>query len=471
MKYKMTAGFETHVELKTRTKIFCGCATDFVSEPNIHCCAVCMGHPGTLPVLNGKAVEFAVRVGLALNCTISSVSYMERKNYTYPDLPKAYQITQLEAPLGINGFVELKSGKRIGITRVQLEEDAGKLLHRDDEILIDYNRAGVPLVEIVSEPHIESIEEAEEFVEALRLIMRYIGVSDCKMQEGSMRCDVNISLSKTDRLGVRTEIKNMNSISNIGKAMEYERARQTEILENGGVITRETLGFNEKTGRTYLMRDKEAVNDYRFFREPDLLAVHISAEDIEKIRKSLPELPQNRIKRFEKSYGLKAKDAELLVKYPAVADFFEKSVKGIKSPQAVANIILGQIFSSLKTETQKEELKLKITPESFNTLMLAMQAETIGLSRLKSILDEMLETGKPLEELLTSEDMNRMTESELHDMCSRAIELCPKAAEDYKNGKDKAIMVLVGTVMRNSKGRADAQNAREYLKKLLAYGE
>ena len=282
--FKMTSGFETHVELKTNTKIFCSCSNEFGAEPNTRCCPVCIGLPGAMPRLNKKVVEFAVRAGLALNCKISNLSYMDRKNYSYPDLPKAYQISQFDAPLCYDGFVELDSGKKIGITRIHIEEDAGKLIHKDDEILIDYNRAGVPLIEIVSEPHIESVEEAKEFVEKLRLIMRYTEVSDCKMQEGSMRCDVNVSVSKNNDLGTRTEIKNMNSIANIAKAMEYEVKRQIEVLENGGKITQETLGFDEKTGTTYSMRTKEDADDYRFFREPDLLPLHISDEDIEKFR-------------------------------------------------------------------------------------------------------------------------------------------------------------------------------------------
>ena len=465
--YKLTSGFETHVELKTNTKIFCCCSNEFGSEPNTRCCPVCIGLPGAMPRLNKKVVEFAVRAGLALNCKINSLSYMDRKNYSYPDLPKAYQISQYDVPLCYEGFVELDSGKRIGITRIHIEEDAGKLIHNDAEILIDYNRAGVPLIEIVSEPDIQSTEEAKEFVEKLRLIMRYTEVSDCKMQEGSMRCDVNISVSDTDKLGTRTEIKNMNSIANIQKAMEYEFERQIEVLENGGSITQETLGFDEKSGTTYSMRTKEDADDYRFFREPDLLAIHISEEEIERIRQTLPELPDKKIKRYVAELGINKKDAELLIKYPRVAEFFEKASKGVNSPKKVANFILGVIFGFLKSETLKEEFKLKITPESLKGLVLLVESGKLNMSKAKTTLEQMLLSGKRAEELLSNEDLGGFDEDMLLCLCGKAIDTNPKIVADYKAGKDKAIMALVGNVMRESKGRADAEKVKEKLKEII----
>lgn len=467
MKYKMTAGFETHVELKTNTKIFCGCATDFGGEPNSHCCPVCVGLPGALPSLNKKVVEFAVKAGFALNCKISNLSFMDRKNYSYPDLPKAYQISQFDVPLCYGGFVELKSGKKIGITRIHIEEDAGKLVHREGEILIDYNRAGVPLIEIVSEPHIASVEEAKEFVEKLRLIMRYTGVSDCKMQEGSMRCDVNVSVSDTDKLGTRTEIKNMNSIANIAKAMEYEAKRQTELLKSGKKVTQETLGFDEKTCRTYSMRTKEDADDYRFFREPDLLPIHISDEDISRIKQSLPELPDRKIQRYVADFELEERDAELLVKYPKVAEFFENSAKGVKFPKKVANFILGVIFAFLKSEILKEEFDVKITPESLKSLVLLLESGKINNNKAKAVLEEMLLSGKAAEELLSADDLQGVSETELESLCENAVAANPKIAADYKGGKDKAIMALVGNVMRESKGRADAEKVKEKLIDIL----
>ncbi len=465
--YKMTSGFETHVELKTNTKIFCSCSNEFGAEPNSRCCPVCIGLPGAMPRLNKKVVEFAVRAGLALNCKISNLSYMDRKNYSYPDLPKAYQISQFDVPLCYDGFVELDSGKKIGITRIHIEEDAGKLIHKDDEILIDYNRAGVPLIEIVSEPHIESVEEAKEFVEKLRLIMRYTEVSDCKMQEGSMRCDVNVSVSQNNVLGTRTEIKNMNSIANIAKAMEYEVKRQIEILENGGKVTQETLGFDEKTGTTYSMRTKEDADDYRFFREPDLLPLHISDEDIEKIRQALPELPHKKLKRYVSDFGIDKKDAELLIKYPKVAKFFEEASKGVNCPQKVANFILGVIFAFLKSETLKEEFSLKISPENLRELVLLNESGKLNMSKAKLTLEQMLLSGKRAEEILNPEDLEAFDDDMLLSLCKKAVENNPKIVADYKGGKDKAIMALVGFVMRESKGRADAGKAKEKIIEII----
>ncbi len=463
MKYKMTSGFETHVELKTDSKIFCGCSTAFGSKPNTHCCPVCMGLPGALPSLNKRAVEFAVKAGLALNCKINENSFFDRKNYSYPDLPKAYQITQFEVPICIDGFVELKSGKKIGITRIHIEEDAGKLIHNGDEVLADYNRAGVPLIEIVSEPHIESVDEAKEFVDTLRQIMRYLGVSDCKMQEGSMRCDVNVSVSATDELGVRTEIKNMNSISNIAKAMEYETKRQIELLEKGEEITQETLGFDEKTGTTYKMRSKEDADDYRFFAEPDLPGIHISEDEIESIEKALPELPNAKRTRYVNELGISENDAQLLTKYPAVAVFFEKTADKVKRPQNAANFILGQIFASLSTEAQKEEMNLSVTPEMLSELIGLIEDGKISANKAKSVLDEMLRKGKAVKEILSAEDLKGLTDAELEELCRKAVESNPVAAADIKNGKEKAVMALVGAVMRSSKGRADAEKAKELL--------
>ena len=467
MKYQLTSGFETHIELKTNTKIFCSCKTDFGGEPNSQCCPVCMGLPGALPRLNKRVVEFAVKAGLALNCEISNVSYMDRKNYSYPDLPKAYQISQFDMPLCKGGFVELESGKKIGITRIHIEEDAGKLIHKDGEILVDYNRAGVPLIEVVSEPHIKSVEEAKEFAEKLRLIMRYIGVSDCKMQEGSMRCDVNVSVSCDESLGTRTEIKNMNSIANIAKAMEFETKRQAELLKNGKTIVQETLGFDEKSGRTYSMRSKEDADDYRFFREPDIFPIHISQKDIEKIRASLPELPDTKLARYVRDFGLDKKDAELIVKYPKVAEFFENAAKGVKSPKRVANFILGVIFAFLKSETLKEEFELKITADDLSGLVVLLESGKISSSKAKALLEEMLLKGMKANELLNDDDLKAVSDEELMSFCQTAIDNNPKIVADISGGKDKAVMALVGFVMRESKGRANAEKAKEKLMELL----
>ena len=467
MSYRMTAGFETHVELKTATKIFCSCKAEFGASPNTQCCPVCMGLPGAMPTLNKMVVEFAVKAGLALNCKINSISYMDRKNYCYPDLPKAYQISQFDTPLCYGGYVELSSGKRIGINRIHIEEDAGKLVHKEGEILIDYNRAGVPLIEIVTEPHINTIDEAKEYVDKLRLIMRYIGISDCKMQEGSMRCDVNVSVSKYSSLGTRTEIKNMNSLNFIAKAMEYEVQRQIEIIESGEKVTQETLGYDEKLQKTYSMRSKEDADDYRFFREPDLMAVHISAEDIKRINAALPELAQAKIERYIRDFSLELKDARLIAKYPKVAEFFEETVKGVKHPVKVANFILGVIFAHLKSENLKEEFSLKITPDSLRELVVLTEEGKLNSNKAKATLEEMLSSGKTPEELLSADDLSGMDISELKKFCEDAISENPKIVSDYRSGKDKAVMALVGAVMRKSKGRADAGKAKEVLLELL----
>lgn len=463
MSYKIAVGLETHVELKTNTKIFCSCSTVFGGEPNSHCCPVCIGLPGVLPSLNKRVVEFAVKAGLALNSKISNVSFMDRKNYSYPDLPKAYQITQAGIPLCSGGFVELKNGKKIGINRIHIEEDAGKLIHKDGEVFIDYNRAGVPLIEIVSEAQIESTEEAKEFLEKLRLIMRYIGVSDCKMQEGSMRCDVNVSVSKSEVLGTRTEIKNMNSIANILKAIEFESNRQIEVLESGREVLQQTLGFDEKSGRTYVMRTKEDADDYRFFREPDLQAIYVSDEDIERIKVSLPELFKAKVQRYVADFNLEEKDAELLAKFPNVARFFEAAAEKVKSPQKVANLILGVIFAFLKTETLKEEFELKIAPEDLSTLVALAESGKITVSKAKSLLGEMLLKGS----FSIEEDTHTLSDSDIEGFCVDAINSNPKIVADYKGGKTKALMALVGAVMRKSEGRADAEKVKAKLARLL----
>ena len=325
MSYDLVVGLETHVELLTKTKIFCGCKNAFGSEPNTNCCPICIGLPGTLPKLNREVVNFAIKAGLALNCTINLKSKMDRKNYVYPDLSKAYQISQFYSPICKNGYVELASGKKIRIHQIHMEEDAGKLVHKSGDVYVDYNRGGVPLLEIVTEPDISSSEEAREYVEKLQMIMRYIGVSDCKMQEGSMRCDVNVSVkpSGSNILGTRTEIKNMNSITFMTKAIDYEYKRHVEVIESGKSVEQQTLRYIESTNSTESMRSKEDAQDYRYFRDPDLLDICLNSEYIEKIKESLPELPTERFKRYTNEFGIPEKDAILIVKYKNVSDFFE----------------------------------------------------------------------------------------------------------------------------------------------------
>ncbi len=470
MIYELVSGFETHIELSTKSKLFCSCSTAFGAQPNSHCCPVCLGHPGTLPVINKQAVYLAVMAGLALNCKVNLRSVMERKNYSYPDLPKAYQITQLSAPLCEDGYLELSSGKRIRITRIQVEEDAGKVVHTEDAFCVDYNRCGVPLIEIVSEPDISSTEEAKEYVEKLRILMRYIGVSDCKMQEGSMRCDVNVSLKKQGEkiLGTRTEIKNMSSVSSIAKAMEYEFARQKKVLEAGGKVERETLRFDEAKGVTISMRSKEDAQDYRFFCEPDLQAVVLTQQEVESIRHSMPMLPSEKEKIYVEEWGISKPQAVLLTKYRRISEFFDKTVESFADPQLAAGFITGQIFSLFATEEEKEAFDVRTSPYDLAGICALVKDKKISKNLAKVTFDKMLATGKHAEELITPQDMQGMSEEELLTLCKEALEHNPSAVADYKSGKEKALMAILGTVMRQSRGAADPERAKTYLLKLLS---
>ncbi|MGN0461676.1 MAG: Asp-tRNA(Asn)/Glu-tRNA(Gln) amidotransferase subunit GatB [Ruminococcus sp.] len=470
MKYELVAGFETHIELGTDTKIFCSCSTEFGGEPNSHCCPVCIGLPGTLPKLNKKVVEYGIMAGLATNCEIANVSKMDRKNYCYPDLSKAYQISQLYAPLCNRGYVELSNGRKIRIHHIHIEEDAGKLIHNHGDTYVDYNRGGVPLIEIVSEPDIRSIDEAREYVEKLQQIMRYIGISDCRMQEGSMRCDVNISVRPegSDKLGTRTEIKNMNSITFITKAMEYEFERQVDLIENGEKVVQETLRYDDATNTTSSMRSKEDAHDYRYFRDPDLVTIKVTDEEIEEIRAKLPELPHIKKQRYVDELGVPESDAGLLTKYRNISEYFDKAIDGLKKPKTVSNFIIGQIFRVLQTEEDKEAFVIKTTPQQLNQLCKLLEEGKIQNNLAKSTLDKMLETGKDCTEYISEEDMAGLDDSFVDELCKQAIEANPKAVQQYKEGKEKAIMACMGFVMKNSKGKANAQEVLEKIKSMIS---
>lgn len=469
MKYRLVSGLETHVELATATKIFCGCTTAFGGSPNTHCCPVCTGQPGALPVLNKKVVEYAIRAGLATHCSINTTTHLDRKNYCYPDLPKAYQISQFDKPLCEHGYVELESGKRIGITRIHIEEDAGKLVHESGYTYIDYNRGGVPLIEIVSEPDISSPEEAKEYVEKLQLIMRYIGVSDCKMQEGSMRCDVNISVMPegATEFGTRTEIKNMNSISYIEKAMAYEYERQIEVIESGGQIVQATLRYDERTGETSVMRTKEDAQDYRYFPEPDILTVVIPEEKVEEIRKSLPELPTDKLKRYINDLQINAATAKLLYKYKRVCDFAERAIALGAGVKNTVNLIVGTLYSKLETEEDKEKFALPITAESMAELVKLVDGGKVNITLAQKTLALMAEEGKPVSAYIKPEDIAGMDDGELTDVCRKAVEENPAAVQDFKNGKEKAIFALYGYVKKATQGKADIKKADEIIRKLI----
>ena len=470
MKYELVAGFETHIELGTDTKIFCSCSTEFGGEPNSHCCPVCIGLPGTLPKLNKKVVEYGIMAGLATNCEIANVSKMDRKNYCYPDLSKAYQISQLYAPLCNRGYVELSNGRKIRIHHIHIEEDAGKLIHNHGDTYVDYNRGGVPLIEIVSEPDIRSIDEAREYVEKLQQIMRYIGISDCRMQEGSMRCDVNISVRPegSEKLGTRTEIKNMNSITFITKAMEYEFERQVDLIENGEKVVQETLRYDDATNTTSSMRSKEDAHDYRYFRDPDLVTIKVTDEEIEEIKAKLPELPHIKKQRYVDEFGVPESDAGLLTKYRNISEYFDKAIDGLKKPKTVSNFIIGQIFRVLQTEEDKESFDIKTTPQQLNQLCKLLEEGKIQNNLAKSTLDKMLETGKDCTEYISEEDMAGLDDNFVDQLCKQAIEANPKAVQQYKEGKEKAIMACMGFVMKNSKGKANAQEVLEKIKSMIS---
>lgn len=473
MDYRLVCGIETHVELATKTKIFCSCTTEFGGEPNTHCCPVCTGQPGTLPVLNREAVRLCVRAGIALNCRIQSYAHMDRKNYFYPDLPKAYQISQADEPVCGEGYVELDSGKKIGIERIHIEEDAGKLIHLEQSgndasaTLIDYNRAGVPLIEIVSKPDIASPEEAKEYAEKLQLILRYAGISDCKMQEGSMRCDVNLSLHREgEAFGTRTEIKNVNSFTNIAKAIKSEMKRQAELLDSGEKVVQATLRYDALGDKISIMRLKENSDDYRYFPEADIVRFHIPDEFKENEKALIPELPQAKKARYINELGLSKEATEQLYKYRKVCDFFESVIKGGVSAKNASNLLLKGIFPLFSDEDEKEKFDVCVDSEEMIRLTGLVDEKTLNFNRAAEILVEMTEGRKKLEDCLRPEDISVVNKEELEIICAEAVENNPAAAADIMNGKTKAINVLFGYIMKKTRGKADLKQAEEIIKKL-----
>ncbi|WP_444641231.1 Asp-tRNA(Asn)/Glu-tRNA(Gln) amidotransferase subunit GatB [Caproiciproducens sp. R1] len=467
--YELVCGLETHIELSTKTKIFCSCTTEFGGDPNTHCCPVCIGLPGTLPKLNKKVVEYAVMAGLATNCEISPVSKMDRKNYVYPDLPKAYQISQYDMPLCKNGYVELSNGRKVRILRIHIEEDAGKLVHQRGSTYVDYNRGGVPLIEIVTEPDIRSIDEAREYLERLQLVMRFLGISDCKMQEGSMRCDVNVSVRPqgTEAFGTRTEIKNMNSFAHMAKAMEYEVNRQIDLLQSGEKVVQETRRYNEEDDCTESMRGKEDAHDYRYFREPDLMTIQVSEETVAQLREKLPELPHQRLERYRAEFGIPEADAQQLIKYRRIAEYFEAAIDGVQNPKVIANCMIGQMFSRLDGDSAKESFQVNVTPENLNALVKLLDAGKIKMNLLKATLEKMLDTGKAPGELISEADMGGVDADALKSVCEQAIASNPNAVSDYLSGKEKALKAILGSVMKATRGRADATEAEKLLIQLI----
>ena len=462
--YEVVIGLEVHAELSTKTKIFCSCPTTFGAKPNTHVCPICMAMPGTLPVLNEKVVEYAVKAGLATNCTISRNSKNDRKNYYYPDLPKSYQISQFDKPLCENGYIEIEKengSKKIRIHRIHIEEDAGKLNH--DEFgggtLVDLNRAGVPLIEIVSEPDMRSSDEVDKYLKTLKSILEYIEVSDCKMQEGSLRADVNVSVRKKGetKLGTRTEMKNMNSFRSITRGIEYEIERQIDVLEDGGKVEQETLRWDDVSGKTFSMRDKEDAQDYRYFPEPDLVAIKLSDEYIENVKNNLPELPESRRARYLSEYNMSEKDAGIIVSSKYLSNLFEKASEICKNHKAVSNWIISDI-SRILNEKELEPNEIPFSPEHLAHLVMLIEKGTISSSIAKKVLEEMFENPREPEEIIKEKGWVQISdEGAIKEVVLKIIEANPASCADYKGGKEKALGFLVGQAMKETKGKANPQ--------------
>lgn len=462
--YEVVIGLEVHAELSTKTKIFCSCPTEFGGEPNTHCCPVCMAMPGALPVLNKKVVEYAIKAGLATNCDIARISKNDRKNYFYPDLPKSYQISQFDMPLCTKGYVEIETEdgpKKIGLVRIHIEEDAGKLNH--DEFgrgsLVDLNRSGVPLIEIVSEPDMRSTKEVESYLKKLKSILEYIEVSDCKMQEGSLRADVNVSVRKKGdkELGTRTEMKNMNSFRSITRAIEYEAMRQVEVIEQGGKIYQETLRWDEVSGKTFSMRDKENAQDYRYFPEPDLGIIKISDEMIENIKKTLPEMPESRKERYIKEFKLPEYDSNILTSSKYLSDLFEKATEKCHNPKAVSNWIMTDITRILN-EKEQEPNDIPFKAEDLGKLVELIDKGTISSKIAKQVLEEMFENPKDPEDIIKEKGWIQISdEGAIKEVVTKILEANPASIADFKAGKDRALGFLVGQAMKETRGKANPQ--------------
>lgn len=474
MKYEAVIGLEVHTELQTTTKIFCGCKTSFGAEPNTNVCPVCLGLPGVLPVLNKRVLEFAVRAGLALNCEISRFSKFDRKNYYYPDLPKNFQTSQFDLPICERGHLDIEVNgekKQIRITRAHMEEDAGKLVHHGTSItdsdysLVDYNRTGTPLLEIVTEPDMRSAKEAVAYLEKMRAILQYIGISDCRMEEGSLRCDANVSVRPVGQkeLGTKAEIKNINSFKGVEKAIEYEALRQAEILEDGGKIIQETRTWDEKEGVTKSMRTKEEANDYRYFPEPDLAPFTVSEEYIEDIRKTLPELPDERRERYIANFGLSSTDAQYMTNDKDTSDYFEKVVAAGADPKASVNWIMGE-FASQLSNAGIEIAKAPVTPENLAKLLALIAKGTISGKIAKKVFAEMWKDGADPEEIVKAQGLVQISDTgALKELIVKVIANNPKAVEDFKAGKKKAVGALVGQIMKETKGKANPKVINELL--------
>ncbi|MGH9255037.1 MAG: Asp-tRNA(Asn)/Glu-tRNA(Gln) amidotransferase subunit GatB [Vicinamibacterales bacterium] len=473
VQYEPVIGLEIHAQLQTRTKIFCGCSTAFGATPNTQVCPVCLGLPGALPVLNRTAVDYAIRAALALGCDVQPVSIFARKNYFYPDLPKGYQISQYERPLALGGWLEIAAGggRRVGLTRIHLEEDAGKSLHEgfadsDRRTYVDYNRSGVPLIEIVTEPDMRSAEEAAEFFERLRDILVWIGVNDGNMEEGSLRCDGNVSVRPVGQsaLGVKTEVKNVNSFRYIEKALEYEIGRQSDLIESGGRVVQETRLFDSATGRTFSMRSKEEAHDYRYFPEPDLPPLVVDAARIEAVRGMLPELPAARRQRFVAAYGLPEYDAGVLTQSPALADYFEQVAADAGSPKSASNWVMGELLRTLK-ERGTGIGDIPLAPRALAGLIRLVDNGAISSSVAKDVFAKMYDSGRSADDIVAADGLAQIDDQAallalVHDVMTRHAD----AVAQYRAGKHATFGFLVGQVMKGSGGKANPKLATQLLR-------
>ena len=472
MKYEVVIGLEIHVELATKSKIFCGCTTEFGGDINTHCCPICTSMPGILPVMNEKVVEYAAKAGLAMNCEVANFSKMDRKNYFYPDLPKAYQISQFDLPICKGGSIDIEMNgetKNIGITRIHMEEDAGKLLHdqRDNGSLVDYNRCGVPLIEIVSEPDMRSPEEAKAYAEKVRSILQYVGVSYCKMQEGSLRADVNLSLRPLGQkeFGTRTEMKNLNSFRSIFHAAESEIKRQSRVLDEGGVIIQETRRWDDDASKSYSMRSKEEAHDYRYFPEPDLVPIELSDETISEYRESLPELPYERYKRYTAELGIPEYDAKLITASVKTADFFDEAISAGANPKTASNWIMGDLMRLMK-EVDTEDIPFK--GSLLNALIELIERGAISNNIAKTVFSDMFKTGRAPQDIVRDRGLEVVSDSsELEQFVDKIIDANPKSVDDYVSGKQKAIGFLMGQVMKETRGKANPQMVNKILREKL----
>ncbi|MEH7438860.1 Asp-tRNA(Asn)/Glu-tRNA(Gln) amidotransferase subunit GatB [Neobacillus drentensis] len=472
MEFETVIGLEVHVELKTESKIFSASPNHFGAEPNSNTSVIDLGYPGVLPVLNKKAVEFGMKAAMALNCEVATHTKFDRKNYFYPDNPKAYQISQFDKPIGEHGWIEIEVNgytKKIGITRIHLEEDAGKLNHEKGFSLCDYNRQGTPLVEIVSEPDIRTPDEAYAYLEKLKSIIQYTGVSDCKMEEGSLRCDANISIRPVgqEEFGTKAELKNLNSFNFVRKGLEYEEKRQREVVSSGGTIDQETRRFDEATGATLLMRVKEGSDDYRYFPEPDLLDLYIDEEWKARIRSEIPELPDQRQKRYIEELGLPVYDAKVLTVTKEMADFFETTVADGADAKLASNWIMGDVSAYLNAEG-KELDQVALTPKGLASMIKLIENGTISSKIAKTVFKELIENGGDAEKIVKDKGLVQISdEGTLLKIIAEVLDANPKSVEDFKDGKSKAVGFLVGQLMKATKGQANPQMVNQLLQQEL----